>query len=308
MPVPYCIPVDVARKYNPQLTQSNITSDDYIGNEDYAQIRARIGAVSDEWDNLSGTAMRELREGSPGEPRTWEFQDARTQRRRYPLRVSLDHDDIVPIDPSVDTIEVREGRDDWRDVTGDEGDEWVLEYDTGEMKLFEFLVNRIWFEAPDDRYLRTTYRYGALGGARDRGGQTTLTSSVDSNTTTTSLDVTDASRLPADGGVLLVGSGEGAEYVRATNVDTSTDTLTVSRAARATTASAHSSDEPVHYCPLNVRDAVAAKTARELLRYEDWVDELVDASNLDVGAAEKMRSWQDNWETQLANNSAVRRM
>jgi len=307
MPVPYCHLVDVLRKFNPQLSESAIDLDDYIGYEDRAQIRARIDAVSDEFDQQTGTPMRLVRRGSPGDPRTYEYHDAdRPDRRTFPLRVDLDGRDIVPLDPDAgDTLEVRQGRDDWDDITDGEGDEWWLDHETGDLKLFQLLVSRVYWEAPDERYLRATYRHGALGGGRDRGGQTTLDSQADD--TATNLSVADAARLPNGGGVMLLGAGDDAEYVRVTDVDASTDTLTVSRGERATTATTHESGTPVHYCPLSVRDAVAAKAARELLRYEDWVDDLVEAGD-GLGASDKMDAWQQAWQDALAKHSAVRVM
>ncbi|MBX0325806.1 hypothetical protein EGH21_22570 [Halomicroarcula sp. F13] len=306
MPVPYCTDIDVVRKFNPQLGEAALEANDYIGNEDREQIRARIDAVSDQFDESTGRAMREVRVGSPGSPRTYEYYDAQRQRHRYPLEIDLDHEDIVPIDPGAgDTLEVRDGRDSWDDITAGEGDDWFLDYDDGELKIFELLVNRIYFEARNERYLRATYRHGALGGGRRRGGQTTLASQIDDSAT--SLSVADSARLPADGGVMLVGTGTDAEYVRVTDVDTSTDTLTVARGIRATSAASHASGDTVHYCPLEVRDAVAAKTARELLRYEDWVDELIEAGN-GLGASDKMDAWEQSWTDACANHSAVHRM
>lgn len=306
MPVPYCTDIDVVRKFNPQLGEAALDANDYIGNEDREQIRARIDAVSDEFDESTGRAMREVRVGSPGAPRTYEYYDAQRQRHRFPLLVDLDHQDIVPIDPDAgDTLEVRDGRDSWDDITSEEGDEWFLNYEDGELKIFELLVNRIYFEAQDERYLRATYRHGALGGGRRRGGQTALDGQVDDSGT--SLTVTDSARLPADGGVMLVGTGAGAEYVRVTDVDTSMDTLTVTRGIRATSKTSHASGTPVHYCPLEVRDAVAAKTARELLRYDDWVDELVEAGS-GLGASDKMDAWEQAWTDACAKHSVVHRM
>jgi len=308
MPVPYCTDIDVVRKFNPQLGEAALEANDYIQNNDREQIRARIDAVSDKFDENTGRAMREVRVGSPGAPRTYEYYDAQRQRHRYPLEVDLDHQDIVPIDANAgDTLEVRDGRDSWDAITSDEGDEWWLDYEDGELKIFELLVNRIYFEARDERYLRITYRHGALGGGRRRGGQTTLDSQVDDSTSTTTLSVADSARLPADGGVMLVGTGTDAEYVRVSDVDTSTDTLTVTRGIRATSATSHASGAPVHYCPLEVRDAVAAKTARELLRYDDWVDELVEAGQ-GLGASDKMDAWEQAWTDACANHTMVHRM
>jgi hypothetical protein len=253
--------------------------------------------------------MRLRRTGSPDAPRTYEYHSARRQRNRYPLRVELDNDDIAPIDPTVDTIEVRTGRDSWDDITDAEGDEWVLLYESGELKIFEFLVDRIFWEAPDDRYLRATYRYGSLGGDRDRGGETTLDGQIDGQSSTTSLSVADASRLPADGGIMLLPDENAAddEYVRVTDVDTTTDTLTVQRGVNGTDAASHADGTTVHYCPEEVRDAVAGQAAAELVRY-DLSTQRQDGNDVAISPGAKVEDWQQEYRDTKAKYSAVRRM
>lgn len=304
MPTPYCHVVDPLRKFNPQLTEGTLDNEDYIQNADREQVRARIDAVSDEWDQTTGTPMREVRVGSAGDPRTYERHDADRNQGYSPLTVSLNNGDIVPLDStSGDALEIRTGRDTWEDVTDDEGDSWVLDHDRGELKLYRLLANRVYFEAPDERYVRLTYRYGALGGGRNRGGETTLDSKVTDSET--SLSVADAARLPADGGVMLIASDTVDEYVRVTDVNTSTDTLTVTRGTRATTAKPHSAGATVHYCPPAVRDAVAAKVARELLMYDDWVDDLANAGD-GLSDSDKLDTWQRAWDQAASKHSAVR--
>lgn len=294
----YCAVADVLRKFNPQLTAAAIAANDYIGNEDRAQIRARIEAVSDAFDQQTGHPYRERRVGAPDEPRTWEYHDASRRRGGFPLLVDLGETELVPIDPATDTLEVRTGRDSWTDVTAAEGDEWWLDYERGQLTLFRVLIRRAYFEAPDERYLRASYRYGALGGGRDRGGQTTLAEAVSDDEAT--LPVADASRLPA-AGTLLVNNDE---YVQVDDVDAAGDALTVRRGARATTATSHEAGAVVHYAPESIRDAVAAKAAAELLRYDDWVEELPESQGL--GGREKIESWDAAFETALATHSGVR--
>ena len=299
----YCAVEDVIRKFNPQLTRSALEQGDYIGSgEDLEQVRARIEAVSAEFDDLTRRALRERRVGSPGTPATYEYQDARhSGRGRRPVRVSLDHDNIVPLDPSAgDEIAVRTGKDSWRDITSQEGSKFSVNYRKGTIKLWTWLRQLIWWDAPDDRYLRACYRYGALGGNQNQGGQTALTSAVTDSDTVLSVEA--VGRLPASGS-LLVGD---AEYVRIEGVDYDNDELTVTRGVRSTPATAHSSGDVVHYCPENVRDAVAGKTAEELLRYDDWVDELIDANG--VGAQAKLDDWESEWETALAKHSGVKKL
>ena len=292
---PLAHPVDALRKYNPDLSMSDLSDDEQ------ADIRARLDAVSNEFEDETGRAVRERRTGAPDEPRTWEYHDARRAPTNFPLRVDLDHDDVVPIDPSQDTIEVRTGRDSWDDITDGENDDWWLDYNDGQLKIFRFLVQRIYWEAPDERYLRATYRYGALGGDTSRGGQTTLSSQISDSAT--SFDVDDASRLPTTG-ILLLGD---SEYVRLTDIDYSADTITVDRGVRRTSRSSHNSGATVHYCPERVRDGVAAKTGMEMINTDMWRDKLISTGD-EVSLSEKKSDLQDEWETTLANQSGVVRM
>ena len=62
-----------------------------------------------------------------------------------------------------DTLEVRVGRDRWRDVTDQEGRRWDLDYQIGRLHLYRRLIRRAWFDDPTKRILRITYRYGPLG-------------------------------------------------------------------------------------------------------------------------------------------------
>jgi len=67
----YAHPVDVLRKYNPQLTESSINNNDYIGNRDVEQIVARLEGVEAQFDDLTRNPYRKVRVGEPGRPETW---------------------------------------------------------------------------------------------------------------------------------------------------------------------------------------------------------------------------------------------
>jgi len=294
MPAPYCHPIDVLRRFDPSLALADLGPNNPYGLQSAEQIQARIRSVSQEWDRDTGTALRLRREGSPDAPSTYD--------------VDLDNQDIVPIDAAAgDVLEVRTGRDSWDDITDAEGDDWTLINETGELKLYQLLVRRIYWEAPDERYLRATYRYGTLGGDRDRGGETALSSQVDS--TTTSLSVADASRLPAEGGIVFLPASTPAdgEYVRVTDIDHGTDTLTVTRGVNGTDTVQHPSGTTVHYCPEDVRDAAAAQAAAELVRY-DTTTQRTDADNAAVSPGQKLDDWQQEWQQTKARYSAVRKM
>lgn len=294
----YCHVVDVLRKFNPQLTEGSLDSGTYIGNADVEQIRARVESVCSEFEDETGRAFRLRREGVPNNPDTYEYP-THSAGKRNPLRVRLNGRDVLPLNPDEgDSLEVRVGRTSWRDVTGLEPRRYELENRTGRLTLYRRRLPTLW--AGDGRHVRISYRHGALGGRRKSGGQTTLASSA--TDATTSLDVADAGRLPATG-VLLIGNDE---YVRLQSVDYDTDTLTVERGTRATTAAAHDADVPVHYCPERIRDAVAGRTAQELVRYDDWVEEIIETDADAVGAKEKIDGWQQEWEDTLARHSRVR--
>jgi len=311
MPVPYAHPVDVLRRFDSSLDAEDFQggTGDLLGGGDLDDIWARLRSVSQDWDTDTGTALRERRTGSPGAPRTYEHQDAdRTQG--FPLRVELDHDDVVPLDPDEgDVFEIRTGRDTWEDITAGEGDEWVLLHESGDLKIFDLLVRRVWWEAPDERYLRASYRYGALGGSAKRGGQTELTSSATESTST--LSVEDASRLPGDGGTVLVTEpspqGMTGEYVAVTDIDHEADELTVSRGRHRTPAASHDAGAIVHYCPMDVRDAVAAQAAAELVRY-DLSLQRTDSDDSAISPSRKLDDWEAEYESAKADYSAVRRM
>lgn len=259
MPLPYCLIEDIRRKLD--LVAGTLDTDQRT------RFGARARAASQRWDSQTGTPLRTIRTGAVDATETWEYHDARNVAGHPPVYVSLDYGDIVPIDSSAgDTIEIRTGRDSWDDVTDEKGDSWTLDHDRGQLKLYRFIINRAHFEDQSERFVRLTYRAGGLGGDRDRGTTTTLSSQAAQGAT--SFDVDNATRFPQAPFLAAVGETPDAEYVRVTDVDRGTDTLTVSRGARDTDDEKHDSGEFVQYVPTDVREAVAAKAA-ELLTLDD---------------------------------------
>jgi hypothetical protein len=295
----YCHVVDVLRKFNPQLTEGNLDSAEFIGNADTEQVRARIDSVGSTYDGRS-VAARLLRSGAPGNPETYEKYDAPNRGWDRQMVIDLDGRNVLPFDAAEgDVVEVRTGRDQWEDITADVGDDFVLESGPGRINIYRRLFGRIYFEKRTNRFLRVSYRYGGLGGARGRGGQTTLDGQIDD--TTTSVSVANAGRLP-DGGIMLIGNDE---YVRVTNVDYGTDTLTVERGARATAAASHADGAVVHYCPESLRDAVAGMAAAELVRYDDWTATVVDGDR-SVDPQQKIDDWEAAFDSACASASDVK--
>lgn len=295
----YAHPVDVLRKYNPQLTMSDLASDALIGNEDLEQVRARIEAVEAEFESLTRNPFREVRVGNPGQPRSWEHQEAELYRTEYGAKIWLDNMNITPLDPAEgDELHIRKGKDSWDRITPEEGDRWEADYEKGWIRIFSRYRRSVHRSQLRDKFLRITYRHGAAGDTINDAGQTDLASSATASATT--LQVEDAGMVPRTG-ILYVG---GDEYVSLTGRDLSTDELTVSRGTRATSAQSHPAGTTVHYCPLDIREAVAAKSAREVLRYEDWVDDLTDANG--PGAKAKAEQWEQTWQAALEKRSGVR--
>lgn len=299
MPAHYALVEDVLRKLdqNPERNQAAGGN----GRFDPAHLESRIRSVSREFDRATGTPHRMRRVGSPNEPRTWDYHDA---RRKYPLRVDLNQRSIVPFDPDEgDRLEVRVGRDSWRDVTDAEGSQWTLEHSSGYLRVFRRLLRRLWWESPDDRYIRTTYRYGSLGGSFDRGGETPLESEIADDATT--LDVADIARLPPSGGFAATVGGE--EYVEVEAVDHETGELDVRRGVNGTDATTHGAGATVHYCPEDIRDAVAGKAAVEGVLKDDSQLGMPDDGQL-TDRETKKKTFESEWDDTCARYSRVRRI
>lgn len=285
----YALAIDVLRRFDPSLTQSNLDSNDLFGNEDEETITARIEAVERELDSETGHAFRETRVGNPGEPFSYEHHDSDFRRYQGGVRVWLDHYPVIPIDSTEgDSLEIRTARSEWRDLTDDEGSLWEANWREGTITVYAPRYAGPWRHAAMQNNVRISYRYGAFGADPQEGGQTTLSQNTTGDGSDVQLDVTDASRLPG-GGLLNLG---GVEYAHMTERDLTNDTITVTRGVRHTDKSTSSLEDgdTVHYCPEQIRDAVAAKSARDLilvdhigdnlptpqddLTFRDWLDEL----------------------------------
>lgn len=293
MPTPYALPADVYRKLD--------LNPDRLDGDTRERLRARLEAVAQEFDRATGAPRREIRVGTPDTPATWEYHDARTVGTP-PVLVDLEHDPVAPIDAAAgDTVELRTGRDTWEDVTAEAGDSFVADYERGQLKLYRFLIHRGFWERPSERFLRITYRHGTLGGRREAGGRTTLTSDVGAGETT--LSVADAGALPASPGVCLLGAPPGVEYIRVRSV--ATDTLTVSRGARGTSTLPHDADAPVTYVPPDIRDAVAARVAEQAALFDETQVSIPDDGQLTSRQAKADR-FQTEWQQACERYSGVR--
>lgn len=295
---PYCTPKDVLRVYDA------LEAYDRLDDAQLGLVRDAIDDVGSGFEIETGHAFRETRVGAPGSPETYEYAEIEGNHRRPPVRILLDHRYVLPFDPEAgDAVEYRSGRDEWTEITGQAGDEYLLKYEAGAMKVYRWLINRIVWDVPDERYLRLSYRYGSLGGRQDQGGQTTLDGSIDA--TTTSVTVANAGRLPNAGTLLLY--GDNVEYVDIESVDHDNDALTVSRGERATEEASHDDGDVVHYCPNGVRMAMAGKAAQEMQEYEMFTDTLVDTGD-GVGASGRIETWSTRYERLLQKHSGVKKL
>lgn len=293
----YVLPIDVTRRFDPTTKQTDLDSNDYITVEDLDTINARIEGVESAFESDTETALRERRVGSKGSSGTWEYLEAK-RSHQFPTVYTLGQSNVLPIDSSKgDKIEVRTSRDSWRDITADEGSRWVLvDPRQGKLEFYSRLRHTIQFRVrPGVRFIRLTYRHGALGGDSTRGGQTDLGQSVSGSATPTGVSVDDASRLPPGGGTMLLG---GAEYVRVENVDPAADTVDIAERGlrRTDETTAHSSGDALHYCPMKVREAIAGKCAAELAMVENFVDQLTN-----TGDTLDLNQKIDRWETEYQN-------
>jgi len=297
MPLPYCSADDVRRKLDQPASS--------VGVDERERFGTRAAVASQRWDSETRSPLRTVRVGATDAPETWEYHDAHGVRRGPPVVIDLSHSEINPIDASKgDVIEVRTGRDNFEDFTDEEGDEFSLVYRDGQLKLYRFLLNQLRFEDQQERLVRLTYRYGGLGGGRNKGATTTLSSSVAD--TDTALSVNDAARLPPTPIVVMVGeSAVDAEYVRVTDIDRATDTLTVSRGVRQSTAASHDSGDIVQYTPTDVREAVAAKAAELLTLDDDARTAIPDDGQLTSRTARADR-FRDEWEETTSRYQSVR--
>jgi len=124
----------------------------------------RAASATEKWINRTGRAFHPVRVGAVDEPRSWEVHDVQDASSWSPATVILDNARPMPLDPAEgDAIEIRSGRDQWDDVTDEEGDAWALDYRRRRLRVFE---RRLAFSRRDDpntSFVRLTYRYGPLG-------------------------------------------------------------------------------------------------------------------------------------------------
>jgi len=77
----------------------------------------------------------------------------------------------------------------------------------------------------------------------------------------------------------------------------------VSRGVRYTEDVEHDSGTTIHFCPLDVRDAVAAMGAVELLRTDAFTEAAYDG---DLDVSDKTEQWTDEYESAVGRYTDAR--
>lgn len=299
----YALPVDVLRKFDPGVTQGDLSSESLFGNEDLELVRSHIEGAERKFDERTGHPFREQRVGTPNEPATYEKKDADFWRYQGGTRVWLEHYPVIPLDSTQgDVLEIRVGRDNWKDITDDEGTLYEANWLDGTITIYAARYRGSWRNAAFQNNIRASYRHGAFGSDPGEGGQTELASDTTGDGSDTVLDVKDASRLPPRG---IVNLG-GVEYAHMTNRDTANNTITVTRGVRQTDASKNLvSGDVVHYCPSNIRDAVAARAARELIKVDHIGDNLPTPDD-DLSFTDLIKDLEREWSEAVAENAEAK--
>ena len=293
----YATPVDVLGKIVPNFTEQQLNDDELFAYDDREWLLSKIEEYELKFENETGHAWRERRKGSPGHRSTYESWDVDFWRHQNGATLWLDHREVVPLEASEgDALLLRTGRDNWRDITAQEGTMWSMNYDEARLRIFGHRFRGGWRKAGLTDNVRLTYRYGALGGSENRGGQTELNDALEAGDT--ELAVRDASRLPGRG-VVLIG---GTEYAMLSGRDLDTHTLSVSRGTRRTEAKSHEAGETVHYCPTEIRSAIAARAAVEFIQTDHIGDNLPTPDD-DLSFSNLIENLKGEWEDAKANRA-----
>jgi len=293
------LPIDVLRKFDPQVTEDTLRNPPdgkgaFLGrDDDWEPIVARIEGVESRVERETGQPHRKRTKGVPGNDESWVVPNRTDlqQTSPYPrIYVNLPDKHIR----AVTEVQVRARFQFDSGPTVVEPDNYDLNHTDGTLNIRRsWIPSGFWDHIEHAGYnVRLKYEYGALGGATDRAGQTETTETTESiaeGDSSPTVDVDSGGRLPPSGTMLL-----GEEYVRAT-VDGETDTVTLEdRGLRGTTIKSHDSGTGLHYCPIHVREAVAALAAIELVAFVDKIDEAVGDQ---FDPSQKRDTWQHEWDS-----------
>lgn len=307
----YCLPVDVLRKFDPTLSRTALEDDDLWGDVDLEKVRAEIEDASSEFDDATDNPQRLTFMGRGG-TESYEYHDAELRRYQGGVKVFLRHRNVLPFDSTEgDVIEIRTGRDNWRDIT-DDTDRYRLNSPEGILQIFTrrvSIVGRNRRSMVSDN-VRVKYRYGALGAGQDRPGQTVLSTDIQGGDTTIPVD--EPTRLPREAtGIIAAapgqrgaaGTGSPPEYIHWSSADDDAgELLNVARGLRGTDGNSHSAGRAVHYCRMDIRKAVAGRVAVEMVRSDDIAANLATPDD-NISHSDRIEQWNEDWETILGKFS-----
>lgn len=283
----YCTIHDVLRAFDPSLDADELAAPDneYLGGDNTLEfVQTALEGAEADWEADTNTYFRPATYGTPGEYGTYHWlskddlinEESFSKPTRFYLRPNLipfsgddellyrtSTDSFTPIDPSDRMINWATGEVELYDVLG--------------RSYFKARTNRLFYRSP----IVARYRYGAGGHRTGDAGETTTTESIASGDSNPSVGIADAARLPPDlRKPVLIGQ---SEYARI-DVDRANDEITLTdRGVRGTEAKDHDSGATVHFCPLDVRKAVASKAAIELNDVDffvEYVTERVEYSDV----------------------------
>lgn len=283
----YALPEDVLRRFDPTTSAEDIDNDSITRQDDRETIVSRLEGVESKWEQQA-TPMRPIPVGSNSVPKYFRGRGSGPE-----LSVYLDHRHIHPLDPDMgDEIAIRTGRDTWTSIIEREGTAFAADYEQGTLTVY---TRPLGLSIPvgkrrRKRFAKVTYHLAA-GGDYSRAGQTTISETLAEGDTPT-IDVAHAERLPRSGGTMLLG---GEEYVLVDEVDHGTGEVSIAdRGLRRVGESSHDAGSVIHFCPMDVREAVAAKAARELVIFDDFTEWLRDG---DIDRETRLGEWADEWDT-----------
>jgi hypothetical protein len=284
----YCTLLDALRVFDPNLDTADIESDEYLSANTLETVQSQLEGVIDTFESDTNAAFRETAYGQTGVRGSYHRlskselinEESRSRPTRFYLRPNL-----VPFDPDAgDELLIRTGPDSFDDITPDTT-RYTVDWRRGEVELFDafdrtFLRKRIGSVYRSSPVL-VRYRYGAGGHRRGDAGETATAAQVD-DTEGATVGIEDANRLPPNlDRPVLIGQ---REYARI-DIDRSNDEITLTdRGLRGTNAVSHASGSQVHYCPMDIRQAVAYRTAEALNDWDflvEWVSENVDYSDVE---------------------------
>lgn len=324
-----CLPIDVARLFDTQVTTAQIGTDTFVNSgDDDDTLASMIEDAEDELRAQTDESMRIARVGVAGQRETYEvvsydlsghqaykrnWTGVSADYRQTEVTTGLDNDRILPFDSTAgDELYVYRGLrgstggNTWEDITDEEGETWAIQnYAHGRIVFDPVLL----FESQHThqhgisvggrgrlRELKVSisYRYGGLGGSRARATATDLSTGLSAGQTGT-VSVSDGSGFPTgqNAGSIIVLIGR--EYLRVVPDPASGEMDIIERGVRGTTDAEHDSGDRVQYTPPAIRKAVAARAGMQLVqsnRYRGWLPNTED----DLDSGDVVDEMQAIWE------------